>query len=74
MPSNRLAELFSFTAYLDQNGKIDMRMESVNSEEFIRAMERSIPDYEGTFKVAALLDYLRKAGNEMINKSNDFVY
>ena len=74
MPSNRLAELFSFTAYLDQNGKIDMRMESVNSEEFIRAMERSIPDYEGTFKVAALLDYLRKPGNEMINKSNDFVY
>ena len=74
MPSNRLAELFSFTAYLDQNGKIDMRMESVNSEEFIRAMERSIPDYEGTFKVAAHLDYLRKTGNEMINKSNDFVY
>ena len=74
MPSNRLAELFSFTAYLDQNGKIDMRMESVNSEEFIRAMERSIPDYEGTFKVAALLDYLRKTGNEKINKSNDFVY
>ena len=74
MPSNRLAELFSFKAYLDQNGKVDIRMESVNSEEFIRAMERSIPDYEGTFKVAALLDYLRKAGNEMINKSNDFVY
>ena len=49
MPSNRLAELFSFKAYLDQNGKIDIRMESVNSEEFIRAMERSIPDYEGTF-------------------------
>ena len=29
MPSNRLAELFSFTAYLDQNGKIDIRKESV---------------------------------------------
>ena len=74
MPRNRLAELFSFKAYLDQNGKVDIRMESVNSEEFIQVMERSIPDYEGTFKVALLLDYLRKTGNEMINKSNDFVH
>jgi hypothetical protein len=49
-------------------------MESVNSEEFIRIMEHGMPEYEGTFKVASLLRYFNKAGNEMINKSNDFVY
>tara|TARA_X000001388_G_C2162539_1_gene96703 strand:+ start:92 stop:316 length:225 start_codon:yes stop_codon:yes gene_type:complete len=74
MPSNKLAELFSFKAYLAQNGKVDIRMESVNSEEFIRIMEHGMPEYEGTFKVASLLKYLNKAGGEMMNKSNDFVY
>ena len=74
MPKTQLAELFSFRAYLNQDGKVDIRMESVNSEEFIRIMEHGMPEYEGTFKVASLLKYLNKAGSEMINKSNDFVY
>ena len=39
MAQNRLAELFSFKAYLNQDGKVDIRMESVDPEELIRVME-----------------------------------
>ena len=74
MPSNRLAELFSFKAYLDQNGKVDIRMESVNPEDLIRVMENGIPEYEGTFKLASLVRYLKKTGDEMINKSSIYTH
>jgi len=57
MAQNKLAELFSFKAYLNQDGKVDIRMESVNPEELIRVMERGLPDYEGTFKLASLVRY-----------------
>jgi hypothetical protein len=74
MPSNRLAELFSFKAYLDQNGKVDIRMESVNPEDLIRVMENGIPEYEGTFKLASLVRYLKETGDEMINKSSIYTH
>ena len=74
MPSNRLAELFSFKAYLDQNGKVDIRMESVNPEDLIRVMENGIPAYEGTFKLASLVRYLKETGDEMINKSSIYTH
>ena len=44
-------------------------MESVNPEELIRVMERGLPDYEGTFKLASLVRYLKTTGDEMLNKS-----
>ena len=72
MPRNELAELFSFKAYLDQNGKVDIRMESVNPEELIRTMENGLPEYEGTFKLASLVRYLKTTGDEMLNKSSIF--
>jgi len=74
MPRNELAELFSFKAYLDQNGKVDIRMESVNPEELIRTMENNLPHYEGTFKLASLVRYLKTAGDEMLNKSTIYTH
>ena len=70
MPKTQLAELFSFRAYLNQDGKVDIRMESVNPEELIRTMENGLPEYEGTFKLASLVRYLKTTGDEMLNKSS----
>ena len=74
MPRTQLAELFSFNAYLNQDGKVDIRMESVDPEELIRVMENGIPAYEGTFKLASLVRYLKETGNEMINKSSIYTH
>lgn len=74
MPRTQLAELFSFKAYLNQDGKVDIRMESVDPEELIRVMENGIPAYEGTFKLASLVRYLKETGNEMINKSSIYTH
>ena len=74
MPKTQLAELFSFKAYLNQDGKVDMRMESVNPEELIRVMEHGLPEYEGTFKLASLIRYLKTTGDEMINKSTIYTH
>ena len=74
MPRNELAELFSFKAYLDQNGKVDIRMESVNPEELIWTMETHLPHYEGTFKLASLIRYFKTAGDEMLNKSTIYTH
>ena len=74
MAQNKLAELFSFKAYLNQDGKVDIRMESVNPEELIRVMERGLPDYEGTFKLASLVRYLKATGDEMLNKSTIYTH
>ena len=68
MPKTHLAELFSFKAYLNQDGKVDIRMESVNPEELIRVMERGLPEYEGTFKLASLVRYLKMTGDEMFTE------
>ena len=61
MAQNRLAELFSFKAYLNQDGKVDIRMESVDPEELIRVMERGLPEYEGTFKLASLAAHVNNS-------------
>ena len=74
MPKTHLAELFSFKAYLNQDGKVDIRRESVNPEELIRGMERGLPEYEGTFKLASLVRYLKMTGDEMLNKSTIYTH
>ena len=74
MPKTQLAELFSFRAYLNQDGKVDIRMESVNPEELIRTMENGLPEYEGTFKLASLVRYLKTTGDEMLNKSTIYTH
>ena len=74
MPKTHLAELFSFKAYLNQDGKVDIRMESVNPEELIRVMENGLPEYEGTFKLASLGRYLKTTGDEMLNRSTIYTH
>jgi hypothetical protein len=36
-------------------------------------MEKGLPEYEGTFKVASLLRYLKSMGDEMMDKSNRYI-
>ena len=74
MPKTHLAELFSFKAYLNLDGKVDIRMESVNPDELIRVMERGLPEYEGTFKLASLVRYLKTTGDEMLNRSTIYTH
>ena len=74
MPKNQLAELFSFKAYLNQDGKVDIRMESVNPEELIRVMEHGLPQYEGTFKLSSLVRYLKTTVDEMLNRSTIYTH
>ena len=74
MPKTQLAELLSFKAYLNQDGKVDIRMESVNPEELIRVMENGLPEYEGTFKLASLVRYLKTTGDEMLNRSTIYTH
>ena len=74
MPKTQLAELFSFKAYLNQDGKVDIRMESVNPEELIRVMENGLPEYEGTFKLASLVRYLKTTGDEMLYRSTIYTH
>ena len=74
MPKTQLAELFSFKAYLNQDGKVDIRMESVNPEELIRVMENGLPEYEGTFKLASQVRYLKTTGDEMLNRSTIYTH
>jgi hypothetical protein len=48
-------------------------MDSVDPEQFSRLMEKDLPSYEGTFKVASLLRYLKSVGDEMMEKSSRYI-
>jgi len=45
----------------------------VNADQFVRLMEKDLPAYEGTFKVASLLRYLKSVGDEVLNKSSRYI-
>lgn len=66
-------ELFKFTAHMNDKGNIELNMDSVDPEQFTRTMEKDLPTYEGTFKVASLLRYLKSVGNEMMDKSSRYI-
>jgi len=67
------AELFKFTAHMNDRGNIELDMDSVDPEQFARLMEKDLPTYEGTFKVASLLRYLKSVGDEMMEKSSRYI-
>ena len=48
-------------------------MDYVEPDQFVRVMEKDLPSYEGTFKVASLLRYLKSVGNEMLEKSSRYI-
>jgi len=67
------AELFKLTAHMTDRGNIELDMDCVNPDQFISLMEKDLPEYEGTFKVASLLRFLKSMGDEMIDKSSRYI-
>ena len=67
------AELFKLTATLNDKGNVELDMDSVNPDQFVSVMEKDLPAYEGTFKVASLLRYLKSVGDEVLNKSSRYI-
>ena len=66
------AELFKFTAQMNERGNIELDMDSVNPDEFVKIMEQGMPSFENTFEVASLIRYLQSMGNEMMDNSRRY--
>jgi len=67
------ANLFQFTAYLKQDGNIELNMDGVTPENLESVMNSGMPEYEGAHSIASLLRYLRSMGNEMLDKSRQYI-
>jgi hypothetical protein len=67
------AELFKFTANMNDRGNIELDMDVVNPDEFTKVMEQGMPSFENTFEVASLIRYLQSMGNEMMDKSRRYL-
>ncbi len=67
------ADLFKLTAVMNDKGNVEMDMDCVNPEHFIRAMEKGMPSFDGTYKIASLVRYLKSMGDEAIEKSSRYV-
>jgi hypothetical protein len=67
------ANLFQFTAYLKQDGNIELNMDGVTPEDLESVMNSGMPEYEGAHSLASLLRYLRSMGNEMLDKSRQYI-
>jgi hypothetical protein len=67
------ALLFNLTASMNDKGDIELEVDSVNPEDYIRTMEAGMPSYEGTYKVASLIRYLKSMSEEILEKSGRYV-
>jgi len=67
------ANLFQFTAHLKQDGNVELNWEGVPPESFESAMNKGMPEYEGAHSIASLLRYLRSMGDEMMDKSRNYI-
>jgi len=67
------ANLFQFTAYLKQDGNVELAWDGVQPTAFESAMNQGMPEYEGAHSIASLLRYLRSMGNEMLDKSRQYI-
>ena len=67
------ANLFQFTAYLNQDGNVELVWDGVPPSEFESAMNKGMPEYEGAHSIASLLRYLRSMGDEMMEKSRIYI-
>ena len=73
MSKKHKANLFQFTAYLNQDGNVELVWDSVSPEEFESTMNKGMPEYEGAHSIASLLRYLQSMGDEMMDKSSRYI-
>ena len=71
--NNKVANLFTFQANLKQNGTIELIWEGVKPEQFESAMVEGLPQWDGSHATASLLRYLRSMGDEMMEKSRNYI-
>ena len=67
------SNLFTFQANLKQNGTIELTWEGVKPEQFESAMVEGLPQWDGSHATASLLRYLRSMGDEMMEKSRNYI-
>lgn len=67
------ANLFQFTAYLKQDGNVELGYDGVPPNVFESTMNKGMPEYEGAHSIASLLRYLRSNADEVMEKSRQFI-
>jgi hypothetical protein len=67
------ATLFDLHVFMNDKGDIELEIQSVSPEEFTEAMNSDMPHYEGTFKVASLLRFLRSVSEEVQQKAGRYI-
>lgn len=67
------AILFNLTAFMNEKGDVELEVETINPDDYVRVMESGLPEYEGTYKVASLVRYLKSMGDEILEKSGRYV-
>jgi len=73
MAKKAQADLFNLSCKLNSDGNVELDYQAVDPEEFVKTMEQGFPEYEGTFKVASLVRYLRELAEEALNNSNRYI-
>lgn len=67
------ATLFDLHVFMNDKGDIELEIQSVSPDEFSKAMDLGMPEYEATYKVASLLRFLRSVGEEVREKAGRYV-
>lgn len=73
MAKKAQANLFTLTCVMNSDGHVELDYQAVKPEDLIRTMEAGFPEYEGTYKVASLVRYLRDVGDEVMARSGQYV-
>lgn len=69
----QIANLFRFEANLLRDGNVEVKYDAVRPEDFERAMNEGMPEYEGSHSIASLIRYLKSVGDEAVEKSRRYV-
>ena len=67
------AKLYSLEAYLNKDGNVELNYEAVKPEDLERELNTGLPMYDGTSQVTALLRFMRKMGDEIMDGSRNYV-
>ena len=73
MKSKVKAKLFSFEAFLNRDGNVELFTDAVDVKEFEKTMNMGLPMYEGTPKITKLLEFLRSNAKEVMAKSGRYL-
>jgi len=74
MPKKVTANLFKFEANLLQDGNLELLMNSPDEREVENLLASGVPEYDGAHAVASVVRYLKTMGDEMMEKSRNFIY